>query len=1657
MSFLLDRALDFATYGPFGSRPSPEEARLQNRLNKAAQEYRRIIMKWRTHGVSENAIREAGLWDDWLMQPHVTQMGGGPGGSGIGFTVPTFIAPENEMKRHERTDPAYVVRTEHLNERVQETDTRAQQVGITEGRPLENFIRSGGGGSISSNVISFEMPEPESKGAAPVSEWERILPGFRRRPNGYYLNTGAERWFNTGLKHTEGSKKGKRLTDIEIRQFYKKAVEAAGGTIVDNNILRNLFSSITKKGTGLTDEQTGKTKNIKEKWKNMSDDQRHQMLDILINAGYIPTRDSGPEQANVIRGNRELLIRILRDANALYPSLFGHRVEARDAPFDPGPEVEPSTLEWIESKLDYIRDELKNSGMDQALARQIVTNIQEWARIYGGVLRGENPQLSSVQTQSLAVVNLLTLLRRSLSAQHSVDHRTVVNFEQVIHLARFILSALPAVRAGVIAGAPEASRNIDKMLTGETIQKAAKQLGEYIKKKILGSNDDLELRGLNAQLVDISEVVRDANEIADAINSMQIPQEEAPKSEIQPEDLSMIADLSQFLKNPPEHLKRSGIQARLSALTDATSRVIAQQAASGNIAVRISTWFGRFSAGTRRENAHERKVRINEEKERLAEAEAKAGAAEFEREELKNERRLSNLRQEIERRQSDLSQEEWRINQEFKHDLIQAEDQYQRRQRVIRSHDDRLYGEEKMPVGGAGGGGGPPDDGPPGGGRVALFEVDGRHYVTPRAQFIRFITRIGSYIWALKGKILGGITLSSLAAWIKTVVEAFDSGEEIVIDVANNNVTGITKNKTGNKTVSTDHIEPIGNATIPATGMDNATYEMGIDGKPKLFPQPENALAFHGTLTNNSVIPWAPKAPRWTIMAPKITEPGGTITEKDQLGGFDTENEDITQFMSDRPDLGDKILTYNEKVDEYNMALEANKRTRADQLRNELRFLGQEISGEAANTDAVAGLGKSVKDLPHPVYNGTSISGESATYYAHKDKNERTARLGLDKKIDEYNYLAEKLNDDTYQERTPLANVLHEFKTLGDQINAIEVEPEYAIGQGRAKYISSKYPDRVQELANRTLANEDVELSQKDEQLLKQYPEIGDPVLKIAEAKKHFPSGAPISKTGPELEKLSKFQSQSYKLPQSRPFAEGKHKLPPELIRLVHRISNQNEEAKRNFIVTKEEREALERFPDLKQRVLAYEEAVNALPKARPGKSGRPMYTALTPDQVNVTDVDEEIQAIKDSGFYAEEAPEYSMAELDERLQNANREYQNALMNFEMGRRSGATRSDLYELYNKYNLAKSRLDAIKKDASGRGTFLADRSRELLPRNEQELERFNQLQALEAAFQENPDVLLEYNHAIEDTPMGILGPMDYYEYRMKLLRDAAAKVGVSDKYEESVRLAGQPDNATIVNIPDDAAATERQGEGTERANVVDPDEANLFMMSGAQNRKQFQNWLKFSYVPPGHGLGGPSQNKLQKQEVLAEARRYAKAKDVPMYSRKPLPRPHENPMRAQQWINPNVSNFGKVHMKDAFHDNYLDMDSKRVIWSNPYGNINSTRDVRRSESIYDPDYTDFRYDELTGTRYGRHPVFIGEVSKPGEYRFTGERYYDTNGFNYKQQNVLNLFPPEGEQTMITKDRAGLGDRGIVENRSTWNTYGKTRLRPIGAPGFRSTKF
>lgn len=137
------------------------------------------------------------------------------------------------------------------------------------------------------------------------------------------------------------------------------------------------------------------------------------------------------------------------------------------------------------------------------------------------------------------------------------------------------------------------------------------------------------------------------------------------------------------------------------------------------------------------------------------------------------------------------------------------------------------------------------------------------------------------------------------------------------------------------------------------------------------------------------------------------------------------------------------------------------------------------------------------------------------------------------------------------------------------------------------------------------------------------------------------------------------------------------------------------------------------------------------------------------------------------------------------------------------------------------------------------------------------------------------------------------------------------------------------------------------------------------------------------------------------------------------------------------------------MKDPFHDNYVDTISKRVIWSNPYGDINSTRTVRERDRFT---ILITRYDEMTGTRYGSHACPIGEVSKPGEYRFTDKCFYQTNGYNNRQQNELNLFAPDGDLTMITKDRAGLDDRGIIEPASQWNRYGKTAYAPWWRPVF-----
>jgi hypothetical protein len=432
---------------------------------------------------------------------------------------------------------------------------------------------------------------------------------------------------------------------------------------------------------------------------------------------------------------------------------------------------------------------------------------------------------------------------------------------------------------------------------------------------------------------------------------------------------------------------------------------------------------------------------------------------------------------------------------------------------------------------------------------------------------------------------------------------------------------------------------------------------------------------------------------------------------------------------------------------------------------------------------------------------------------------------------------------------------------------------------------------------------------------------------------------------------------------------------------------------------------------------------------------------------LDVTEKTRDFQELQQSGYRVSETSTASMDELEARLQQDKQRVMMALDDINAAKRAGADRSTISMLYGRYEDARTRLRDDTTDAAGRGTYLADQSRELLPTNNAELDAFRRLQNAEAALS-GPDERLAYNNAIASEDIGSLSREKYYQRRLEILKNVAAAGGKTEAYNMAVGVdpSRTSEDATYVSIPDDKTAAMNEGEGTERALVQDPDEEALFMMSGAQNSKQFRNWLKFSYVPPGFGLGGPAANVLQRQNVLADAKRFANCRDVvrmgPMSM--PKPKPRADPRRYQQMIDPRVSSFGHVHMKDAFHDNYMDTESRRPIMSNPNGDMTSTRMIRTQASIYDPDYTDYKYDELAGTRYGRHSVRIGEVSKPGVYWDTDVRFYDNNGFDYEHQNELNLFAPEGDRTMITKDRAGLADRGIKEPRRDFMHYGRTRL-------------
>jgi hypothetical protein len=298
-------------------------------------------------------------------------------------------------------------------------------------------------------------------------------------------------------------------------------------------------------------------------------------------------------------------------------------------------------------------------------------------------------------------------------------------------------------------------------------------------------------------------------------------------------------------------------------------------------------------------------------------------------------------------------------------------------------------------------------------------------------------------------------------------------------------------------------------------------------------------------------------------------------------------------------------------------------------------------------------------------------------------------------------------------------------------------------------------------------------------------------------------------------------------------------------------------------------------------------------------------------------------------------------------------------------------------------------------------------------------------------QGHQDALFEYNEEERGLVYSGLTKQQQYEARLELLKNIASRTGLSEKYDAALAKdvdAMDEDADTVVSLPDDPEATKEQGEGSERAEVIDPDERALFMRSRQEEAQEFKNWENFSHVAPGFGLGGPKYNTLQRANVLTERRRFATV-TMPPASRQVRnpPRPIEmrGPEEKQPFMIPIYeSDFGEVHYEDAHQNNY--QRGRRILWTNPYQDTTNRYAYLSPENVYQPDYAGYEFAQHTNTPQGRHMVAIGEVSKPAEYYGTNLRFHETNGPDPRLQNRANNFPANGEPTMITTERSGRRD-------------------------------
>ena len=228
-------------------------------------------------------------------------------------------------------------------------------------------------------------------------------------------------------------------------------------------------------------------------------------------------------------------------------------------------------------------------------------------------------------------------------------------------------------------------------------------------------------------------------------------------------------------------------------------------------------------------------------------------------------------------------------------------------------------------------------------------------------------------------------------------------------------------------------------------------------------------------------------------------------------------------------------------------------------LFNQLRLEAAQIANAASNPLDREGLDAySVGGIsPALDYEAFDTSGKRIMLKHVRATTDRTAALGLDDEIESFNKAALKLNKLTSEGATSTdeySKTLAAYNKELAKIQLVEGSPSSAQGTVKPKLVDEEYPKRVQELAKLAFANQPLNMSQADIELLEKYPSVGRAVLEYADFKKRFPDTKLVAQT--VQRKLDAVQAAGFKLkPSERPFAEGLHIYPKTVQNVVNRIA----------------------------------------------------------------------------------------------------------------------------------------------------------------------------------------------------------------------------------------------------------------------------------------------------------------------------------------------------------------------------------------------------------------------------------------------------------------------------------------------------------------------